>query len=199
VLLATGLLAVGDAAAECTYLVIPKKEETFTTGCCTPALTAASSASRFLPGSLLGEGAGPWVSAAYFGGNAFLVVVLVVATWGPHSQPGPVGLSLMQLGGLAVLGASSLFLVEVAAPTLLRLPFHHCPYDLLPRVPEAVAAVAFFLAGSFFLGWAGVARSLGHCTETAPFLPVTVRLLLRLSCWGYSMSLIMMSLELALA
>jgi hypothetical protein len=45
-------------------------------------------------------------------------------------------------------------------------------YDLTPDVPEAVAAVALFLAGCFCLGWAAVARWFGRCPETEPFLAV---------------------------
>ena len=80
-------------------------------------------------------------------------------------------------------------MLDVAAPTLLQLPYHHCPYDLIPQVPEAVVAVSLFLGGCFFLGWAGVAQWLGRCPETAAFLPGTVRRLLRLSLGCYVASL----------
>jgi hypothetical protein len=94
---------------------------------------------------------------------------------------------------------SGLFLVEVASPTLLGLPDHHCAYDLIPRVPEAVAAVVLFLGGTFFLGWACLASWFGRCPETEPFLGRTVRHLLQASVAGYLASLVMLSLELALA
>ena len=47
VLLASALLAVGDAAAEATYIVLPKKEEAASSGCCTDAFDAESG----IPGS----------------------------------------------------------------------------------------------------------------------------------------------------
>src|SRR5262249_19319075 len=107
-----------------------------------------------------------------------------------------VGLLLLGAVALAVSGA---FLVEVAAPTLLDLPHHHCAYDLIPDRPGALVAVALYLGGAFFLGWAAVAWWLGRTRETEPFLADAVAGLLLLSLCGYLMSLAMMSLELALA
>jgi hypothetical protein len=198
VLLPLGALAAADAAAELTYLAIPKKEVFPTAGCCV-GLAAEGSADRFLPPVLLSDAGRRWLRTAYYGANLGLILALAAATRRPQAAPGPLALSLLLAGGVAVLAASGLFLVEVAAPTLLGLPDHHCAYDLIPQVPEAVVAVTLFFAGCFFLGWAGVARWLGRCRETGPFLAPTVRGLLRLSLWGYLMSLAMLSLELVLA
>lgn len=198
VLLPLGALAVADAAAELTYLTVPKKEVFASAGCCVGS-AEQENAARFLPPVLVSDAGRPWLYAAYYGGNLGLILALLAATRRPGAAPGPFGLALLLLGGAAVLVASGLFLDEVAAPALLHLPFHHCPYDLIPQVPEAVVAVAFFLAGCLFLGWAGVARWLGRSHETAPFLAGAVRGLLRLSLGAFVMSLIMLSLELVLA
>jgi hypothetical protein len=199
VLLPLGALAAADAAAELTYLAIPKKEESLSAGCCVGFAEAERSAGRFLPPVLLSGAGRRWLRTAYYGANLGLILALAGYTHRPSAAPGSLALFLLLAGGTAVLAASGLFLVEVAAPTLLGLPDHHCAYDLVPQVPEAVVAVTFFLAGCFSLGWAGVARWLGRCRETEPFLAPTVRGLLRLSLWGYLCSLLMLSLELALA
>jgi hypothetical protein len=81
----------------------------------------------------------------------------------------------------------------------LGLPDHHCAYDLIPRVPEAVVAVVFFLGGSFFVGWAAVARALGRSRETEAYRPRIERRCLRLARWGYALSLAMFTMELLLA
>jgi hypothetical protein len=198
VLVPLGTLAAADAAAELAYLTIPKKEVFAPGGCCVAA-TEEGDTARFVPPVLVGDAARPWLYAAYYGTSLALLLALLAATRRPHATPGPLGLALLLLGGAAVLAVSGLFLVEVAAPTLLHLPYHHCAYDLIPQVPEAVVAVALFLAGCFFLGWAGVARWLGRCPETEPFLAGEVRGLLRLSFWSYLASLAMLTLELALA
>jgi hypothetical protein len=198
VLLPVGALAVADAAAELTYIAIPKKEEFPPAGCCTGA-GAEAGAARFLPPALVSDAGRPWLSVAYYGTNLALALGLLGATRRPGAAPGSSGLVLLLVGGAGALAASALFLTEVAAPTLLHLPYHHCAYDLIPEVPEAVVAVALFLGGCFTLGWACVARWLGRCRETEAFLAGAVRGLLRLSFWAYVASLAMVSLELLLA
>jgi hypothetical protein len=197
-LIPLGVLAAADAAAELAYLGIPKKEELPPGGCCLLA-PEGGGAARFLPPDLLGEAGRPWLYAAYYAANLGLILSLVLATRRSRSAPGSFGLGLLLAGDLAVLATSALFLVEVAAPTLLHLPRHHCAYDLILDVPETVAAVTLFLAGCFFLGWACLAHWFGRCRETEPFLGRTVRNLLWLSLRGYLASLLMLSLELALA
>jgi hypothetical protein len=198
VLLPLGLLAAADAVAELTYIAIPKKEEFVTGGCCTCAFDEAALA-RFLPVELIGDTGRPWLYCLYYGGNLGLIAALFAVTRRRHVAPGPLLLAGLLLGGLVVLAATGLFVYDVAAPTLLHLPYHHCPYDLIPQAPEAVVAVALFLGGSFCLGWACVARWFGRRPETEAFLPDAVRGLLRLSLGGYAASLLMLSLELALA
>jgi hypothetical protein len=194
-LLLLGALAVVDAGAELAYVVIPKKDALPPGGCCTSAFEEGPG---LLPARWVEDSGRAVLYFLYYGGNLCLIVALAACTR-PTGAPGPGRLAGLLLGGAAVLAASAVFLVEVAAPALLGLPYHHCPYDLIPEVPEAVVAVVLFLGGCFFLGWAGVARFLGRCPQTEPFLPGAVRGLLRLSLWGYLASLAMLSLELALA
>src|SRR5262249_46969164 len=150
-------------------------------GCCTVAFDEG--VARFLPQGIWGAGRSGLYAACY-GSSAVLILALFAATRRGHAPPGPRGLALLLLRGVVALAAFGVFLIDVAAPVLLRLPYHHCPYDLIPQVPEAVAAVTLFLGGCFFLGWACVARWFGHSPETEPFLPGAVRGLLRLSLWA---------------
>jgi hypothetical protein len=96
-------------------------------------------------------------------------------------------------------GFNALFLVEAAAPLLLHLPYHHCPYDLLPLVPESMGAIGLFVLGAFGVGWACIAEVLGSHAETDEVLPNLNRKLLQIGLFGCLGSLAMMSLELALA
>jgi hypothetical protein len=93
---------------------------------------------------------------------------------------------------------NGVFLIEMAAPQLLHLPFHHCPYDLVPGAPESLVAIALFVWGSFCVGWAWVARGWANCSETRPFLPKFASQVLFWALCGYLGSLIMMNIELAL-
>lgn len=195
-LLPVAALAVADAAADLVYLGIPKQEEFPTGGCCTAAFGEGTD--RFQPTSLWGEAAHPWLWAGFYGGNLALILALVAATR-PRLRPEGVGMGLLLLLGVGTLAAGALFLVEIAAPRILQLPYHHCPYDLIPEAPESVVTIVLFLGGFFFLGWAAVVRGFGRVPETQSLLPGTVQGLLRLSLWSYLASLAMLSLELALA
>jgi hypothetical protein len=195
--LAAGLLAVGDAAAEVAYLAIPKKEEVALYGCCTGS--SDPGAARFLPQALVGEEAVPWLYAAYFAANAGMVLALgVCARLARTRLPGRWLVPL--LAGAAISAAvNGVFLVDVAAPRLLHLPYHHCPYDLVPKAPESLVAVALFLGGCFCVGWAWLVARLGRASEAAAFAPDAIRALLHLAFLGYLWSLLMTSVELALA
>jgi hypothetical protein len=191
-------LAAADAVAELAYLAIPKKEVFPSAGCCTGALVQDET-SRFVPPILLSPAGRAGLTGAYYGGNVVLLLALLAASRRLRTAPPGTGLWLLLLCDAALLIIGGVFLVEVAAPLLLRLPDHHCAYDLIPQAPEAIVPIVLFVAGSFLVGWAGVARWLGRSRETEPFVPEAVRRLLRLSLWAYSMSLAMLSLELMLA
>jgi hypothetical protein len=90
-------------------------------------------------------------------------------------------------------------LIEIAAPALRHAPNHHCPYDLLPDVPESIVAFSFFVLGCFAVGWAWLAGWLGRSSETRPFLGDTIGTLLHLGLLGYVSTVAMLSIELYLA
>ena len=83
------------------------------------------------------------------------------------------------------MAVSALFLVEIAAPRLLRLPYHHCPYDLLPRVPESVVMMGLFAAGFFAVGWAWVAGCWAEDDEGGSRQAKVIQPLLDLAWIGY--------------
>jgi hypothetical protein len=197
VLLAAGLLAVADAAAEVAYLAIPKQEERLSAGCCTGVFDAQSHAARFLPAALVKEDENGWLYAAYYALNAGLVLGADgCGRLCRRRLPRGWLVPLLLVAVLAV-AVNAAFLVEVAAPRLLGLPYHHCPYDLVPKAPESLVAVALFLGGTFAVGWAGVAAWLGDGAEAGPLLPGTVGRLLQFAVFGYLLSLVMTSAELA--
>jgi hypothetical protein len=198
-LLALGLLAVTDAAAEAAYLVLPKKEETPSTGCCMEVFDGAGRASRFLPQALFAPRYRPWVWGAYYAINGGMALALAVAWLAWRARPRRLWPALLLAPAAASLAVNAVFLTEVAAPALLHLPWHHCPYDLLPRAPEALAAIALFFLGCFSVGWAAVAGWLGDTPESRPYTQALVGKLFALALVGYLGSVTMTSLELALA
>jgi hypothetical protein len=198
-LLALGLLAVLDAAAEGAYLGIPKKEEFVSAGCCTEAFDSESRAARFVPQGILGADDRSRLYAAYWAVNGGLIAALLVATWLLRRGWTLAWLTPLVFGALLATVVNGLFVIEVAAPTLLHLPHHHCPYDLLPAVPESVLGVVLFIVGGFAVGWACVVGWGANCSETRPFLRQQVVRLLSLAVFGYLGSLVLLSVELALS
>ncbi len=199
VVLAAALVAAGDAAAELAYLAIPKKEELPSGGCCTFAFDARDRLTRYVPGVLVGEDVVPWLYAAYYGVNLAMVLALGVAH--PCLRTArPFGvLLLLVLGTVLATIVNGIFLVEVFAPRVLHLPYHHCPYDLVSGAPESLLAPVLFLGGSFAIGWAWLAAWLARSPETEACLPATIRGLVYLGIFGYAAALVTASLELLLA
>jgi hypothetical protein len=197
VLLAAGLVAAADAASEIAYLVIPKKEEPAYEGCCTEAFDAESAASRFAPPALTGPDAGPRLYATYYLVNAGMALALGFA--GRLRRLSAAWLAPLLLGAALSTAVNAVFLIDAAAPRLLHLPYHHCPYDLAPKAPESLVAIALFLGGAFCVGWACIGSWLGGGAESRTFQSDIVRRLLRLAFVGYLGSMVMLSVELALA
>lgn len=198
-LFGVGLLATADAAVESAYLMVPKKEKFLAVGCCTLAFDAEGSSSRFVPKALINENYRAILYGAYYGINGALILSLLVAAHGSRGGPTRIFLGLLLFMSLLAVPISGLFLIEIAAPALLHQPYHHCPYDLVPDVPESVLAVVLFLWAVFCVGWSCVAGWFGRCEETETFLPDMIRHILMLGFWSYLASLVMMSIELSLA
>jgi hypothetical protein len=197
-LLAASFLAGADAAAELAYLVIPKKEEFLSRGCCTAVLDPESDPARFVPKPLLGDNAGTWLYVTYYAVNAGLVLALEVCARLCRRRLPTGWLAPLFFVALLSLAVNMVFLIEEAAPRLLHLPNHHCPYDLVGRAPHSLAAVALFVGGSFFVGWGCVVGWLGTSRESRPFVAGVIGTLFRLASFGYVCSVLVLSVELAL-
>jgi hypothetical protein len=196
-ILAAGLLGGADAAAELAYLLIPKKEEFLASGCCTAAF-AEYGPTRFVPKRHLGEAVGAWLSLAYYAANAGMILLLGWCARLSRRRLPAGWLAALFVAALVCLAVSAAFLIEVS-PRLLHLPGHYCPYDLASRAPRSLAAVALCFAGTFFAGWGCVAGWLGGGPESEPFAAGTAGSLFRLGVFGYAFSVLVLSLELAVA
>jgi hypothetical protein len=198
VILGVGMLAALDAAAEAAYLVIPKREAQLAVGCCAEAFDADVRATCYLPHALLGKNYYPYLYRIFWGSNGLMVLVLATCIGLIHSGRSLAWLAGLLLGGVLCTVLNAVFLVEIAAPALLRLPYHHCPYDLVPEVPESVLGIALFVLAIFCIGWACVVAGLGNNPETRQFARQTVVKVLSLGLFAYLSSLVFMTVELAL-
>lgn len=197
-LLMVGLVAMADAAAESAYLVIPKREQYLSVGCCSVAGEPGLLNGR-QPSADLDSGEAPRLTTAYYGSQ--FALVLALAPWSLATRWRPPRAWLAPLLVLSIVSwpLAGWFLVGVAAPVLLGLPHHHCAYDLITQAPDSLLAVFMFVAASFCVGWACVAAWLGNIPETEDAVTERVRTLLYLALLGYTGSVLMLSFEMALA
>jgi hypothetical protein len=194
-----GMLVLADAAIEGAYLVIPKQEEFLFTGCCTSGNpTRTSSATSILQ---LGQRTATWISGTYYAAN----LILLACLWSVRShcrvrqRASRMGIGLVLLSVIAALPITHAYFVEVATPTILRLPYHHCLYDLIPRAPDMVVAIVLYLGGCAAVGWAGIVRWLSDSSSsTSPAWPVFDGLLTAsLNCLGAAFVLTFLDVHLA--
>ena len=198
-LLLAGTVSLADAAVELTYLVIPKTEEFLSVGCCVAAFGVETRTGRLLPEALLAEETVPWLYGSYYLANLGMATALWLVGRAYRSQIPALTAAPLLLGAGLTLVINLVFLVEAAAPRLLHLPSHHCPYDLVPLAPTSLVPVGLFVAASFLVGWACCATWLGNDAEAAPFARRLASRLLHLAWLGYMTSTLMLSAQLALA
>jgi hypothetical protein len=107
--------------------------------------------------------------------------------------------SLLGLLFLFSLLNAALFLlsqIEVFAPAMMHLPFHHCLYCLWQYVPDSILLFAFFSLGTFSVGWGFTTELFGRNGEASDLLPAYLRKIYSYAFSFLSASLIMLIIHL---
>jgi hypothetical protein len=197
--LVLGMLALTDCAVEIGYLSIPKTEETLQNGCCTLRFDVAEQAQGFLAQAGYDDHNRLPLGRLFWGINGFLLIALLISMSRWRWQYDRLVVLWLPALALVSLPVSLTYLVEVVAPAILHLPYHHCPYDLIPKAPESILAIVLYLFGLFAVGWASLTWCVGRSEETHSFLRNQVTNLLWLAFSSYLGSFVMIWLEMALA
>ena len=168
--------------------------------CCTTVTDVLERPSRMLPRSILGQGYRSWLEIGYYASNLGLLGLL----WIYYRLAGEGGLRFRRLLGgslcLWALANAALFLltqIEVHAPRIMGLPFHHCLYCLWQYVPDTVLMYLLFIVGTSAAGWAFLLDLLGRKAETETVLPAYLRRLTGTSLLCLGASLLMNTMHLA--
>ncbi len=196
-LLATNLLAVTDAMGEIAYLVIPKKEVFLSQGCCTTVIATRAETDRIVPKDLLGEDSDRHLSAIYYLVNVAMIFAVGLSARLSRRWLSRRWMLVLFIGAMGSILVNIAFLNDVAAPQLLHMPNHHCPYDLVPKSPLSLVPIVLFLMGSFSVGWGCIVGWIGIVPESRPFVSEVVAKLFRVGVFGYGCSLLIMSGQLA--
>ena len=86
--------------------------------------------------------------------------------------------------------------IEVFAPAMMHLPFHHCLYCLWQYVPDSIVMYLFFILGTFSVGWGFTTELFGRQGEAADLLPGYLRKIYSFAFFFLLASLIMLIIHL---
>jgi hypothetical protein len=86
--------------------------------------------------------------------------------------------------------------IEVFAPKLMHLPFHHCLYCLWQYVPDSIVMYLLFILGTFSVGWGFTTILFGSHGEAADLLPGYLRKIYWFAFFFLSAFLIMLVIHL---
>lgn len=187
-----GLLVLIDSMGDI-FLVIGIAPESLVS-CCTTVTDISSRPTRTAPESILGP------QYARFLQSIFLITHL--------SLIGFVGLILRsKKPRRAILGVLCLFSIvnavlfllsqiEVFAPRMMHLPFHHCLYCLWQYVPDSIVMYLLFILGTFSVGWGFTTELFGRQGEAADLLPGYLRKIYWFAFFFLSASLMMLLIHL---
>jgi uncharacterized membrane protein YiaA len=171
--------------------------------CCTTVTDILDRPSRVVPQSILGPGYASILGSGYYISNILLVMILGFSMWRLKHQfhtrrqkalPGFIFLFALFNGALFVLTQ-----VEVHAPKIMGLPFHHCLYCLWQYVPDTILMYILFILGTFATGWAFLLGLVGKTEETTDLLYKNLWMLYGFSMFCFAASMVMNTVHLVVA
>lgn len=86
--------------------------------------------------------------------------------------------------------------IEVFAPSMMHLPFHHCLYCLWQYVPDSIVMYLLFILGTFSVGWAFATDLFGKIGEASDLLPIYLRKIYWFAFFFLLASLVMLIIHL---
>lgn len=171
--------------------------------CCTTVTDILDRPTRLVPQSTLGPGYASILGYGYYVGNILLLAILVVLIWRlkPESYPKWQRSVLGFLFLLAILNGALFVLtqIEVHAPKIMALPYHHCLYCLWQYVPDTIFMYLFFVLGTCAVGWAFLLDLVGRTRETMDLLYRHIRMLYGFSVFCFAASMVMNTVHLVAA
>lgn len=171
--------------------------------CCTTVTDILDRPTRVVPRSALGPGYASILGYGYYISNILLVLILGLSMWRlrPQSYPrwqrpvlGFIFLFALFNGALFVLSQ-----IEVHAPKIMGLPFHHCLYCLWQYVPDTILMYLFFVLGTSAVGWAFLLDLVGRTGETTDLLYKHLWMLYGFSIFCFAASMVMNTVHLVAA
>jgi hypothetical protein len=171
--------------------------------CCTTVTDILERPTRLVPQAALGPRYEAFLGYGYYASNLFLMAFLGLYLIRLKARSSPKW--RMPVGGFLFLWAifnAALFVlaqIEVHAPKIMGLPFHHCLYCLWQYVPDTILMYLLFVLGTSAVGWAFTLDLLGRTDETTGVLPRFLKALYGFSIFCFAASMVMNTVHLTAA
>jgi len=141
------IAAAMDSGASAVLWV--KSSAELAVSCCTTITDIPTRFTVWMPESLLGPAYNRPLWISYFVGNGLVIGfsgLVYTKSWTKRFHP----FLYLNLALLAVINCSLTVVayIEVVAPQLMRLPFHHCLYCMIQKIPDASFFVGLFALGT---------------------------------------------------
>ena len=147
----------------------------FLVSCCTTVTDILTRPTRTTPESLLGPAYAQVLEISYFIFNFILLGLVGFMLWGKRlnriSRRTRISLFLAFLFAIVNGFLFILAQIEVLAPKIMGLPYHHCLYCLWQYVPDSIVMFVLFILGTFAVGWGFTTEAIGRKGEAALILP----------------------------
>jgi hypothetical protein len=171
--------------------------------CCTTVTDILERPTRLIPQSTLGPAYESILRYGYYTGNIILMALLGICMRRitPASTPRwrRPALGLLFICAVGNAGLFVLTQIEVHAPRIMGLPFHHCLYCLWQYVPDTILMYILFILGTAGIGWAFLLDMVGRTDETRDALPQSLRRLCGFSIFCLGTSMVMNTIHLIAA
>jgi hypothetical protein len=171
--------------------------------CCTTVTDILERPTRLVPKSVLGPGYGVTLGSAFYISHILLIAVLCACMFLIKTSSPPRWRRPLLSGAflLAVLNAGLFVLaqIEVHAPKIMGLPFHHCLYCLWQYVPDTILMYLLFVLGTSATGWAFFLDLFGRTGETMDALSMYLKTICGVSLFCLAAAMIMNTIHLIAA
>ena len=171
--------------------------------CCTTVTDILERPTRLIPQSVLGGEYKSTLWYGYYTGNILLMVLCGICLRCITSSSAlrwrrPV-LGILFFYAMGNAAVFILTQIEIHAPRIMGLPFHHCLYCLWQYVPDTILMYILFILGTCAIGWAFLLDMVGRTDETRDALPKFLKMLYGFAIFCLAASIIMNTIHLIAA
>ncbi|WP_295101269.1 hypothetical protein [uncultured Candidatus Kuenenia sp.] len=191
-----------DSGADVYYLLSMKP--LISVSCCATFFDVPLRPSAMIPQAIFGENFDKALFLLYYSINIILIILLFLSLSKRWRHLIPVSdktLLYLQSGtGLLNIPVTLLSFIEIIAPKLMQLPFHHCLYCFIGNgiVPDASIMLGLFIIGIFGIGWINILRILGKNSSSKQIIELFTARINSLSLFCLLTSLLMVTIHLVL-